>query len=52
MVERADGSYLVAGSTPVDELAEVLGIQLPQDAGFHTAAGLVLHELKALPQEL
>lgn len=51
VVERADGSYLVAGSTPVDELAEVLGIQLPQDAGFHTAAGLVLHELKALPQE-
>ena len=51
VVERADGSYLIAGSTPLDELAEVLGIQLPQDAGFHTAAGLVLHELKALPQE-
>lgn len=51
MVERADGSYLVAGSTPVDELADILGIRVPQDAGFHTAAGLVLHELKALPQE-
>ncbi len=51
MVERADGSYLVAGSTPVDELADVLGIKLPQDSGFHTAAGFVLHELKQLPQE-
>ncbi|WAC27777.1 hemolysin family protein [Ancylobacter sp. SL191] len=51
VVERADGSYLVAGSTPVDELAEVLGIRLPQEAGFHTAAGFVLHELKKLPQE-
>jgi putative hemolysin len=51
VVERADGSYLVAGSTPVDELADVLGIRLPQEAGFHTAAGFVLHELKKLPQE-
>lgn len=51
LVERDDGSYLVAGSTPVDELSDVLGIKLPQDAGFHTAAGFVLHELKQLPQE-
>ncbi|MDF2618776.1 MAG: hypothetical protein K0S00_1435 [Xanthobacteraceae bacterium] len=51
MVERADGSYLVAGSTPIDELSDGLGIRIPHDAGFHTAAGFVLHELKALPQE-
>jgi len=51
VVERADGSYLVAGSTPIDELADVLAIRIPQDAGFHTAAGYMLHELKALPQE-
>ncbi|HSI41882.1 MAG TPA: hemolysin family protein [Xanthobacteraceae bacterium] len=51
VVERADGSYLVSGSTPVDELAELLAIRLPEDAGFHTAAGYVLHEVKALPQE-
>jgi len=51
VVERADGSYLIAGSTPTDELADLLGIRIPNDAGFHTAAGYVLHELKALPQE-
>ncbi len=51
VVERADGSFLIAGSTPIDELADVLGIRIPQDAGFHTAAGYVLHELKALPEE-
>ncbi|CAA0113331.1 Uncharacterised protein [Starkeya nomas] len=51
MVERTDGSYLVAGSTPIDELADALGIRIPHDAGFHTAAGFVLHELKALPEE-
>ncbi len=49
--ERADGSYLVAGSTPVDELGDLLAIQIPHDAGFHTAAGFALNELKALPQE-
>lgn len=51
VVERADGSFLIAGSTPIDELADVLGIRIPQDAGFHTAAGYVLHEIKALPEE-
>ncbi|MBS9476781.1 hemolysin family protein [Ancylobacter radicis] len=51
VVERADGSYLVAGSTPIDELADVLAIRLPQDSSFHTAAGFMLHELKRLPQE-
>jgi len=51
VVERADGSFLIAGSTPIDELGEALGLRLPHDAGFHTAAGFVLHELKALPEE-
>lgn len=51
VVERDDGSWLVAGSTPVDELAELLGVHLPSDADFHTAAGFALHELKAIPEE-
>jgi putative hemolysin len=51
VVERADGSYLVAGATPTDELAELLAIRIPSDAGFHTAAGFALNVLKSLPQE-
>jgi putative hemolysin len=51
VVERADGSYLVAGATPTDELADLLAIRIPSDAGFHTAAGFALNELKSLPQE-
>lgn len=51
VVERADGSYLIAGSTPIDELSDHLGVPIPHDAGFHTAAGYALYELKALPQE-
>ncbi len=49
IVRRADGSYLVAGSMPVDELAELLGIQLPKDRNYHTVAGLALSAFGRLP---
>ena len=51
LVERADGSLLVAGSMPADQLAERLDIELPSNREFATAAGLALWVLKKLPQE-
>jgi len=51
VVERADGSLLVAGALPADALAELLGILLPEDREFGTAAGYVLWMLKQLPTE-
>jgi len=51
LVERADGSLLVAGSMPADQLAERLGIDLPESREFATAAGFVLSVLKKLPIE-
>lgn len=51
VVERADGSLLVAGSLPADALAERLGIDLPEHREFATAAGYVLFQLKKLPTE-
>lgn len=51
MVERADGSLLVSGASPADSLAERIGIQLPEDREFSTAAGYVLWMLKRLPVE-
>jgi len=50
-VERADGTLLIAGSMPADALAERIGIQLPEDREFGTAAGYVLWMLKRLPTE-
>jgi putative hemolysin len=35
---------------PVDEMADRLGISIPQDRAFHTAAGFVLDQLNRLPQ--
>jgi len=48
-VEREDGSWLIAGSMPLDELVERLSIKgkLPP---AQTAAGLVIAALKHLPQ--
>src|SRR5690606_23040889 len=51
VVERADGSLLVSGGMPADSLAERLGIDLPEDREFATAAGYVLFILKRLPHE-
>ena len=51
LVERADGSMLVAGSMPADFLAERLAIELPETRDFATVAGYVLSVLKQLPQE-
>src|SRR5262245_34091727 len=41
-VERDDGSWLIAGSMPADEMAEHLSIALPPERSYHTAAGFIL----------
>jgi magnesium and cobalt exporter, CNNM family len=50
IVERADGSLLVSGAAPADELAERLHLRLPAERNFHTVAGLVLAEFGHLPE--
>ncbi len=48
--ERDDGSLLVSGWTAADALAERLGLTLPEDRDYATAAGFVLDMLKHLPE--
>jgi putative hemolysin len=48
-VRRDDGSWLIAGSMPVDEMAERLSIDIPRDRTYHTAAGFLLNWLGHLP---
>ena len=50
IVEREDGSFLVAGWMPVDEFADRLGFPLRADRDFETVAGLVIDTMGALPQ--
>lgn len=46
---RDDGSWLIAGGMPVDEMAERLAIPLPEERGYETAAGFVLNHIGQLP---
>ncbi|HEX8257461.1 MAG TPA: hemolysin family protein [Allosphingosinicella sp.] len=50
LVEREDGSWLVSGSLSADALADTLGINLPEDRDYATAAGFALWVLKHLPE--
>jgi putative hemolysin len=50
-VQRDDGSWLIDGLTPLDDLKMLNGAaELAEAAnGFSTAAGLVMHELQRIP---
>ena len=49
-VERDDGSWLFSGSLPADEMAERLGIDLPDERDYETVAGFVLDHFRHLPE--
>ncbi|GJE59070.1 hemolysin family protein [Methylobacterium trifolii] len=49
-VRRADGSWLIAGSMPADEMADQLGLRLEQSRDYETAAGLVIAAMQRLPE--
>lgn len=48
-VLREDGSWLLGGWLPVDEMAEHLNLRLPSERSYHTVAGYVLAALGRLP---
>jgi hypothetical protein len=49
-VRREDGSWLISGSMPADEMADRLSVALPPDRSYHTAAGFMLSQLGHLPE--
>jgi putative hemolysin len=49
-VQRADGSWLLAGDLAADEMAELLGIRLPPSPGYHTMAGFMLAAFGHIPE--
>ena len=51
IVEREDRSLLIAGALPADVMAHRLGIDLPEDREYATAAGYVLSVIKRMPKE-
>lgn len=47
--QREDGSWLLPGHMPVDEMAELIGCPLPARRRYETVAGLVIDAFKHLP---
>jgi putative hemolysin len=50
LIEREDGSWLISGSLSADALADTLGLRLPDDRDYSSAAGFALSVLKHLPE--
>ncbi len=48
-IQREDGSWLIAGYMPADEMADKLGILLPENRDYETVAGFILAQLSHLP---
>ena len=48
-VQRDDGSWLLAGWLPADEMAEHLAVRLPENRDYQTVAGHVLAAFGRLP---
>lgn len=50
VIQREDGSWLLAGSLPAPQLTDILGIPVPLKRDYETAAGFLLEELQHLPR--
>ncbi|MEZ2128888.1 MULTISPECIES: hemolysin family protein [unclassified Sinorhizobium] len=50
IARRDDGSYLVSGWMPIDEFTAYMNFPLHEEVEYQTVAGLVLEEMKHLPE--
>ena len=51
IIPREDGTWLVDGSTPIDDLEHALGIdELPEDSAYETVAGFMMYMLRKIPK--
>ena len=51
ILEVRPGVWQVLGSLRAEDLADVLGVELPADADFDTVSGMVMSCLPAIPQD-
>ncbi|KQH73339.1 hemolysin family protein [Xylella fastidiosa] len=51
MITREDGSFLIDGTLPIEELREVLGAELPdgEENNYHTLAGMCISYFGRIP---
>ena len=49
--ELEPGLWRVSGSADIEEVAEALGVELPEDLEFDTLGGLVFSQLHTIPKD-
>jgi putative hemolysin len=49
-VQRDDGSWLISGAMPADEMLDLLALPASEDKSYQTAAGFVLAHVGRLPE--
>lgn len=49
-IQRDDGSWLLDGGSPVEDVADLLSLTLPEPRDYHTLGGFVLERLRRLPR--
>ena len=48
-VRRQDGSWLLAGWIPADEMADILGVNLTKERDYQTLAGYLMEQMGEIP---
>ena len=48
-VRRQDGSWLLSGWIPADEMADILGVNLPKEREYQTLAGFLMEQMGEIP---
>ena len=50
-IERVDGTWLVDGSTPVDDIEREFGIEsMPEEETYETVSGFIMYMLRRVPK--
>lgn len=49
--QQPDGTYILAGTVSIRDLNRQLDWDLPDEEGFSTLAGLVIHEARTIPEQ-
>ncbi|WP_338759941.1 hemolysin family protein [Massilia sp. METH4] len=51
VIQRDDGSWLIDGGTPVEDLKRTFGLEsLPEEENYETAAGFMMYMLRKVPK--
>ena len=51
IVQIAEGTWRISGSASLEDIAEVLDVDLPEDEDFDTLGGMIFNQLTTIPKD-